>query len=171
MKTLFNITSDLQALDDLLFEVGGDINEETVAAVLDAWFIELEGDLVAKVEGYCCFIKELELRAANRKREAERMRKLAKSDENTVKGLKTRMQQALDFLGRTRVDTDMFRVTVAKNGGKQPMTLDETIVPEEFRTTVITQVPNKELIRHRLESGESLSFATLHERGRSLRIG
>lgn len=169
MRTLFEITGDLLALDELLFESGGDITGVEVSQAVDDWFSELDGDLTNKVDNYCSLIKEIELRASNRKHEEDRMRSLRKSDENAVKGLKRRMQEALDALGKKRIDTDLFRVTVAKNGGKQPMELDESAITDDYKKVVY--VPDKDAIRSALEGGVELPFAELKERGRSLRIG
>jgi hypothetical protein len=169
-RTLFNITEDLLALDDILFESGGDATDERSAAAMDNWFDEIEGDFANKVEAYCCLIREIEHRCWSRKQEEERMRSIRKIDENTVKSLKDRMRHALDSLERTRVDTGMFRVTVAKNGGKQPLVIDEGSVPHEFTVTKVTSEPDKDLIRETLDKGGNLPFARLNERGRSLRI-
>lgn len=169
-RSLFNITEDLLALERILFETGGDITDPAVSEVVDQWFDELQGDLNSKVENYCSLIKDIEIRASNRKREEERIRRLRQVDENIVKSLKTRMQQALDVLQIPRVNTGLFRVTVANNGGKQPMVLDETNVPAEYMATRIVTEVNKDLVRSHLEAGDDLPFAQLKERGRSLRI-
>ena len=83
-RSLFNITEDLLALERILFETGGDITDPAVAEVVDSWFDELQGDLGQKVENYCQLIKDVEIRASNRKREEERMRRLRQVDENMV---------------------------------------------------------------------------------------
>jgi len=36
-RTLFEITNDLQALDDLLTEIGGEVTEEDAEAAIDKW--------------------------------------------------------------------------------------------------------------------------------------
>lgn len=169
-RSLFNITEDMLALERILHEAGGDISDPQVEAAVNEWFDELQGDLESKVENYCSLIKDIEVRAANRKREEERIRRLRQVDENMVKSLKSRMQQALDFVGVPRVNTDLFRVTVANNGGKQPMVVNEAAIPPEYITTRMIDEPNKDLIRQHLEDGQDLPFAQLKERGRSLRI-
>lgn len=170
MRSLFNITEDMLALERILHEAGGDISDPDVEAAVNGWFDELQGDLETKVENYCSLIRDIDIRAANRKREEERIRGLRQVDENMVKSLKSRMQQALDFIGVKRVNTDLFRVTVANNGGKKPLVLDESGIPPEYITVRQIEEPNKDLIRQQLEKGTDLPFAALKERGRSLRI-
>lgn len=69
------------------------------------------------------------------------------------------------------VETDRYRITLARNGGKAPLLVDEVPIenlPAAFvRTTVEV---NKEAIREALENGEVLEFARLGERAQSIRI-
>ena len=61
----------------------------------------------------------------------------------------------------------MFTFNIAKNGGKQALTIDGD-VPEEYTKTVIEN--DTEKIRADLEAGKELPFAHLEPRGESLRI-
>ena len=70
------------------------------------------------------------------------------------------------------MQTERFRVSIAKNGGKAP--LDIRVGPDELPEWAITRKTivetNKDAIRARLESGEALSFANIMERGSRLVI-
>lgn len=170
MASIFEIAQDMRALDDLMTESGGDISDPMAAEAIDAFFAELEGDLEAKVENYLRLVKELEARADARRSEADRIRNRAKVDENSAKALKRRLTDSLDMIGRTRIETPTFKVTVSSSGGKAPVSIDPDAVTEEFMREVRTHVPDKERIREALESGRALTFASLTERSRTLRI-
>jgi hypothetical protein len=70
------------------------------------------------------------------------------------------------------VETPRYKLQLAKNGGKAPLILDESVpvakLPERFQKVSID--PNTVAIREALESGEHLNFAQLGERGMSMRI-
>ena len=70
------------------------------------------------------------------------------------------------------VETARYKLSLAKNGGKQPLILDESIpvsqLPEQFQKVSID--PDTTAIREALERGEKLEFAQLGERGTSIRI-
>ena len=73
-------------------------------------------------------------------------------------------------MGIKKVETDRFRVSVATNGGKQPLIVQEDMVPDEYMKTTTTRLPDKDAIRTLLEEGTEVEFAKLQERGRRLNI-
>ena len=170
--TLYQIADDLRALEALLVEAGGDISDPAATAAFEEWEAELSTNLAGKVDNYCGLITEIEVRAAARQAESDRLRDLARVDDNAAKALRERLLFVLQTRNVPKVDTERFRVSVAKNGGKAP--LDVRVGPDELpawavkkRTVVET---DKDAIRARLEAGESLPFATIMERGTRLVI-
>ena len=77
---------------------------------------------------------------------------------------------AMDTMGTNKIQTEHFRVSIAKNGGKQPMYVDPNIeaIPEEY--IIRRPEPDKEKIREALDAGQELEFAKLLERGTHLSI-
>ena len=171
-QTLYQIADDLRALEALLVEAGGDISSPEALAAVEAWEAELSTNLAGKVDNYCGLITEIEVRSAARQAESDRLRDLARVDDNAAKALRERLLFVLQTRNVPKVDTERFRVSVAKNGGKAP--LDVRVGPDELpewavkkRTVVET---DKDAIRARLEAGESLPFATIMERASRLVI-
>ena len=171
-QTLYQIADDLRALEALLVEAGGDLSSPEALAAVEAWEAELSTNLAGKVDNYCGLITEIEIRAAARQAESDRLRDLARVDDNAAKALRERLLFVLQNRNVPKVDTERFRVSVAKNGGKAP--LDVRVGPDELpawavkkRTVVET---DKDAIRARLEAGESLPFASIMERGTRLVI-
>ncbi|GAC1456859.1 MAG: hypothetical protein NVS2B14_00110 [Chamaesiphon sp.] len=172
-QTLLNLTEQLQNLDTLLDTIEGDIPPELQQAV-DGLLgeKELTEDAIAqKLDNYCALIQNRLSWAEQRKREAERLAKLAESDFKTVEFLKSRLKLHLEQTGKTKTRTERFNISVCKNGGKQPLRFDDIKpedLPEEFQRVSIE--PDREAIRQALESGSSLPFAYLGERETHIRI-
>ena len=166
---LFEITDDMQALDDLLAEVGGDVSDPKVAATVEAWFAELDHSLSAKVDNYAALISAMRARADVRRQEAERLARRAQIDEASADWLAARLLQAFEARGTRKIETARYAVSVVGNGGKQPLLLDVE-VPVEWNRTVTKVEPDREKIRLALEAGQALPFARLGERGKRLAI-
>jgi len=171
-RTLLDIDDDLMALDDLLAETGGDISDPQVAEAIDGIMAELESDFLSKADRIVAYVQELNLRSEARKKEADRLAKRAKQDKHTADFLKQNLLSVMQKHGRKRVDTDRFKVTVAGNGGKLPVDISEDVdvkmLPEKFQH--VERRVDKDAVREALESGETLTFARLGERGQHLRI-
>lgn len=171
-RTLWDIDADMAALDDLVEENEGDIT--ACESIVDAWFAENQGNLVAKVDGYAAFIGELNARAEARKEESDRLAHRARIDAALRDFLKGRLKDFFTARGMKKLETKRYKLTVAGNGGKLPLLLDDTAknepekLPEPFRR--VTYSPNVEAIRAELEAGKPLRFACLGERGTHLRI-
>ena len=166
---LLDITDDMQALEDLLAEVGGDVTDPKVGETVDAWFAELDANLTGKVDNYAALISTLRARADIRRAEAERLARRAQVDEAAADWLASRLLAALDARGMRKVETDRYAVSVVGNGGKQPLLVDGEI-PSEWTKTVTRTEPGRERIRASLEAGQALPFARLGERGKRLSI-
>lgn len=168
--TLYDISDDLTALEELLIESGGELPDATAEAAIDSWLDELGARRDAKVDSYCALIRNLESRAAGRRAEAARLMDRARIDGNAVDRLKGRLLAFFDRHAIRTLETPRFRVTAAANGGVRPLTFlalpDQ--IPDEFIEFV--RKPMNGVIRELLEAGESLPFAELGERGRSIRI-
>ena len=171
-RTLWDIDADMAALDDLVEENEGDIT--ACESIVDAWFAENQGNLVAKVDGYAAFIGELNARAEARKEEADRLAHRARIDAALRDYLKGRLKDFFSARGMKKLETKRYKLTVAGNGGKLPLLLNDAAknepekLPEAFRK--VSYSPNSEAIRAELEAGKPLEFATLGERGTHLRI-
>ena len=69
------------------------------------------------------------------------------------------------------VETARYKLTLANNGGKAPLIVDDEFVldlPDEYLEW--SAEPDRAKIRAALEAGEVLTFARLGERGQSMRI-
>lgn len=161
MRNIYELTSDYEKVINMLYDE--DADEEAILDTLEA----IEGEIEIKADNYAKLIKELEADEKAREEEAKRLISSAGVLKNRAKMLKQNLYNSMKITGKTKFTTDLFSFNIAKNGGKQALTIDGD-VPEEYTKTVIETDTDK--IRKDLEEGKELNFAHLEERGESLRI-
>ena len=169
-RTLYDITDDMRAFDDLLEQAGGDVTDEAVMSAIEAWMNELDTDLKNKVDGYAAYIQELLALADARKAEAKRLSESARSKENAAKALKERLMFAMQERNLKKIETDRFSVSWQVNGGKPALdvSVPAEMLPSRFQSVTIS--PNNDAIRVALDAGEEVPGCMLMDRGTSLRI-
>ena len=167
-ESLLSLSQGIRELDDLLTSVEDPESPEVQEAI--AKLLDLSKDRDVKIDNYCQFIRELELRAEARKEESKRLAVRAEVNANVAKRLKASLQLALQTMEIKKVETTRFTVTRANNGGKLPLDLDEGLVPDEYKETVETVKIDKQKIRDALDEGKVLPFAQYGKRGENLRI-
>ena len=161
MSNLYQLTQNYDAVLNMLYDE--DTDEQMILDTLEA----IEGEIEEKADGYAKIIKELESKKNARKEESKRLTESAKVFENRVNTLKQNLYNSMKQTGKTKFTTDLFTFNIAKNGGKQTLTIDGE-VPTEYTKTIIEN--DTEKIRQALEEGQELNFAHLEPRGESLRI-
>ena len=169
--SLIDIADDARALDKLLDEADGDVTG--MEQIIDDWKQELGDKFEEKVDAYSALITEKMRMYQVRKGEAERMTRLALTDKKRADWLKERLMYVLTELGVKKMDTNRYRISVATNGGKQP--IDIYVPDEELPAIYKKEVPasyvaGKEAIREALEAGKEVKGAVLQQRGTNLRI-
>lgn len=171
-RTLFDIGSDMLALEELMSEIGGEVTDEEVERAIDAFFAEIESDLHAKLDSYVYLIAEFNARFEMRRKEAERIARLAAVDQYNEKRLKRRLQDFFERTGKTKEETAHFKISVINNGGQAPLVLADQVDPSalEPRFQKVTVEVHTDAVRAALEAGEELEFADLGARGRHIRI-
>lgn len=167
-RTLFNISDDIQHLNSLL----DNLDDSSQQQLITEWLEHLEQERESKLDNYATLIAELEAKAEIRKQEAKRLMDLAAGDEKRAKMLKERLKYFFETNQLKKVETDRYKLSLVKHGGKPPLILDESIpveeIPEKFQRVNVE--PDTKAIRQALEAGEELDFARLGSRGASIRI-
>lgn len=161
MSNLYKLKAEYEQLLSMLYDE--DVDEQMILDTLEG----KEGEIEDKADNYAKIIKELEAKKNARKEEAKRLTESAKIFENRVNILKQSLFNIMKSIGKTKFTTNLFSFNIAKNGGKQALTINGE-VPEEY-TKIITE-NDTDKIRQALEEGKELSFAHLEPRGESLRI-
>lgn len=164
MSSLFNLTAELQHIQQLMISNDGD---ELPQGLVD-WLDVTQEGFDRKVEGYCAVIGELEATAAARKTEADRIYALGQLSQNHADRMKVALKDAMLKLETPKLETTRYKVWVQSAGGKTPIQIEEDDVPHDLKKVQL--VTDKDKIRAMLESGQQLPFAQLLPRGMVLRI-
>lgn len=175
-RTLFDIANDIQALDDLLTEVGGEVTEEAAEAAIDTWFAELGEERDRKLDGYAYLIKSLDAQVSALKEEQDRIRARRNAVENRIDKLKERLEFYLTSNDIDKIQTSLFTFAMQKSGGKPKMVLNEYYaanpveLPEGLRRVKFEA--DLDAIRTAIESDPEVykDLGYIAEQGRHLRI-
>lgn len=172
-RSLYEISKDFSELEDLLDSIDSDISEDD-QKMIGEFLKGLEEDRDKKVDSIVAVIRNFETRAEARKKESDRLAKLAKYDTNKVKRLKWMILNFLQTHNVKKIETDFNVVTRAENASA-PVLLDKYFEehPEELeeRFRSVTFKPNLNEIKQALKDGEKLDFARFGDKGENLKIG
>lgn len=169
---LYDIAADFRRLSDLLEDES--TPEEMRQTIIDT-LESLDGDFEDKAEGIAALIAENNATIGAIEDEIDRLRAKAGRLERQNDSLKRYLKAEMDFTGKRKLNAGIWKITIAKNGGKAPIVwktepdeLDLGSLPEKYVKR--TESINTAAVRETLEAGGFLSFAELGERGESLRI-
>lgn len=161
MSTLYEITGDYLRLLEMLEEEES-IDPQAFKDTLEG----IEGEFEIKADNYARIIKELRAESEKYAAEVGRMQKRMETLANNEKRLKQYLYESMKATGKTKFKTDLFSFNIQRNGGTQPMEVDELCVTRAY----MKMVPDNAKIRKALENGKELKFAVLKERGDHLVI-
>jgi hypothetical protein len=109
------------------------------------------------------------MRAEARSKEASRIRALAAADDALATRLKEGLKAAMEQTGKLKLETPRFKLSVAGNGGKQSLEIDDPSALDPAFQRIVRE-PDKDVIRSALDSGIEIAGCRLLPRGTSLRI-
>ena len=161
MSNIYEIASNYKEVSEMIYDENVDMQ-----MILDT-LESIDGDFEEKADNRAKIIKELDAKAKAREDEAKRLTESAKVLKNRAKRITDGLYDAMKIANKPKFATDLFSFSIAKNGGKQTLTVDGE-VPKEYTKTIIENDTDK--IRADLEAGKELAFAHLEPRGESLRI-
>lgn len=154
---------------DYLYLLGLAQDPEVDPAVLTDTMDGIYGGVQDKIDSYMMVIREVEADAEKYDEEIKRLTAQKKVLQNNAKRMKDHVMETMIAMGMKKIKTDHYNVSVAANGGVQPMEVaDIEKIPEEYR--VYKPEADKEKIRKALEQGYILDFAYLREKGQHLNV-
>ena len=165
-RPLYELAAGFNALFDLVLDESMDLE------LLEEGLHSIECELEEKCANGIALIKSLEAYAEAYGKEQKRFESQRQMLENRIKRIKEWYRQNLDAMGKTKVPTKYGVMSVQKNGGKQPIKIDDAaLIPEVYLTTVPAHKEvNREALYEALSSGREVPGVHLEARGRSLRI-
>lgn len=110
-RSVWDITGELEALDELIAAAGGEITPE-----VEAMLATLEGDLTAKVERIALFARDSELDADKAGAEKDRYAERETTYRNRERRLRALLLTVLEHHGRDKMQTH--RATVVRVRGQ-----------------------------------------------------
>lgn len=172
MSNLFEITSDMMQLVDMLDDPEIELDEQ---AFLDTWE-GVEGEMNLKIEAWLKVIKNKEADIKARKELMDELNTKNKRDENAINRMKATLIQVMNYAGKKTAGTEILSATVCANGGKLPLLWadgireDARLLPEKYQKVETIYKPNTDLIREDLDAGIAVPGVEYGQRGSYLRI-
>lgn len=160
MLSLYDMTEEWKSVFDMLLDP--EIPEDAIFDTIEM----IEADMDTKADSYAKIIKSMDGDTALIDEEIKRLQSRKSSISNRKKWLLNQLYETMKATGRTKFKTALFSYNIAKNGGVNPVELTAPVPAEWLKPGE----PDTKKIREYLESGNELDFATLGERGESLRI-
>lgn len=120
-KTLFQLSADMAAIEDALWENGGELTEELAAAMQ-----ETESSLARKADGYGALIRSFASQKEIIKQEIDRLTKFKKTAENAEKRIKQHVCETMGMFGIDKIEGDRTKITRSRSTAVE--TNDEQIL-------------------------------------------
>lgn len=166
MSSLYELKNEYLALKEMMEDES--IDETIINDTMEG----IEYELEVKADNYIKVIKDFEGQIGAIENELIRLKDKRQHLIDNIEKLKTNLKEAMVETGKTKINTDLFAISVQKNGGLTPIVMDKDIddIPEKYIKKVELRHCDKEAIREDLEKGIDLDFAHLGEKGNWLRI-
>jgi hypothetical protein len=168
-RNLFQLTADMAAIEDALWENGGELTPE-----LEEAMTETTASLVAKTDGYGALIRKFDSASAAIDAEIKRLQALKKTATNAVDRLKERVKFSMQTNGISKLDGQLTKFSLRRS--EKTVTDDESILApyqftlEEFRQTLPPYISlpdfkvNKTIIKDMIKKdGIQIPGATMEE--------
>ena len=159
MASLYELTGKYMEIMEILMD--SDCSEQEIAEILENSETSLSID--QKAENYCRFIKNLESDITSIQTEIARLDKRMTVFQNRIKGLKESLKTSMEITGKTKITTDLFTISIQKNGGKRAMDViaDVEDLPEEMRIPQPDKADKDAIRKYTEEHGELNEYGDL----------
>ena len=165
---LYELTADYLKLQSMLEDP--DVDQQAVTDTLEAMDYAIE----EKADGYAKVIKNMQGSVDAFKAEIDRLTEKKRHLEDSIKRLKTNLQESMVATGKRKIKTDLFQISIQKNGGAIPVIVDVPVEQLPDECVIITEAPDKKALAALLQDPENKDhysqYAHFGDRGESLRI-
>ena len=109
-RTLFQLSADMAAIEDALWENGGELTDELAVALQ-----ETEQSLTKKIDGYISLLQSLASQKAMMKAQKERFAKMEKIADNAEKRIKEHLNFNMETFGIQKLEGETGKATRTKS--------------------------------------------------------
>lgn len=155
IPSLYRISQEQQALNELLFEAEGELTPE-----LEAKLVINQSNLEVKAEGYAtsmAYFKAIEKAAEE---EIKRLQSISKHSKNAQERMKGALATALETFGLDRLEVGTYRISFRKS--EAVIVDDEQTIPNDY--VIVETKINKAQLKADLKAGAVVSGAHLETR-------
>jgi len=161
-KSIISIVKDFNALDELLIENEGELNE-----TLEQWMKINESNLAEKVDNYKFYTDHLDSRVEYFKKIKEQCNDAQNVFKNMIERMKTNIRFTMESLNVDELRGETFRYALSKPTVRIKITKQDDI-PAEFFKEKTELVLDMEKLQAAIDSGKVIPGVDLEE-SRSLR--
>ena len=161
-KSLAILAEEMSRIEQILSESGGELTPD-----LEAQLANIDIQTASKIDGYYAFMERLESDGMLWEKRATEMQKIADGHFALKERLKKAILVAMSTLGKDEIKGNMKRAKLQATAGR--LVVNEKILPEEYKITVVTKKPDNEMIRAKLDAFEDVPGASI-EGGVSIRF-
>lgn len=166
--TLYDLTNDFLKLQTMMEDPEAD--PQAIADTMEA----LDYAIEEKADGYVKVIKNLQGSVDAIKLEINRLTVKKKHLDDSIQRLKTNLQESMVAMDKRKIKTDLFQISIQKNGGALPVIVDVPVEQLPDECVIITEAPDKKALAALLMDPENkdhyAQYAHFGDRGESLRI-
>lgn len=155
IPSLYRISQEQQALNELLFEAEGELTPELEEALAIN-----EANLTLKAENYATSMAMFAASVEAAKTERKRLDAYIKRAENAQERMKNALSTALETFGLDRLEVGTYRISFRKS--EAVIVDDELTVPDEY--IIVETKVNKAQLKADLKEGLVVSGAHLETR-------
>lgn len=165
---LYNLTADYLKLQSMLEDP--EVDQQAVADTMEAMDYAIE----EKADGYVRVIKNLQGSVDAIKLEIDRLTVKKKHLDDSIQRLKTNLQESMVAMDKRKIKTDLFQISIQKNGGALPVIVDVPVEQLPDECVIITEAPDKKALAALLMDPENKDhysqYAHFGEKGEHLTI-
>ena len=137
---LYELTGQFLQLQQMLEDP--EVDAQVLADTMEA----VEGELEIKADGYGKIIRNFESNVASIKAEKDRLTALQNIYEGSIKRLKDNLQESMTATGKRKIETDLFKFSIQKNGGALPVIVDVSTDDLPDECVIIAEKPDLKAI-------------------------
>lgn len=127
-RSLFQLTADMAAIEDALWENGGELTPE-----LEEVLTETSASLIAKTDGYGALIRKFDSATASIDAEIKRLQALKKTASNATERLKERLKFSMQTNGLSKLEGSLTKISLRRS---ERVVVDEESILAPYYFTI-----------------------------------